>query len=283
MEIHLVIIGSVALLAAGLAVALLHLARRRRQRRRKRVRVRPPLPVVLAHGLLGFDEVQLATGRVEYFRGVAGGLEKLGTRVYRPQVPPVASVAARAARLADYVRQLPDQRVNIIAHSLGGLDARFAIAQLGLDQRVASLTTIGTPHLGTPLADYGTSVLEKVGIRRLLRLCGLDLEGFFELSEQRMTGFNQHVEDASTVAYGSVVSVVTSGTAGINPLLLPCYLLLKQRVGANDGLVPWDSQVWGEVLFEAEADHWAQVGWSRHFDAPALYEHLLRELRGRGC
>jgi hypothetical protein len=48
-------------------------------------------------------------------------------------------------------------------------------------------------------------------------------------------------------------------------------------------VVPANSQAWGEVLREVEADHWAQIGWwSRGFDAASLYEDLLRELRGRG-
>jgi hypothetical protein len=46
--------------------------------------------------------------------------------------------------------------------------------------------------------------------------------------------------------------------------------------------VPVTSQHWGEVLAEIEADHWAQIGWSRHFDAAAFFEQILRELRGRG-
>lgn len=43
-------------------------------------------------------------------------------------------------------------------------------------------------------------------------------------------------------------------------------------------LVPRSSQIWGELLAEVEADHWAQVGWSSHFDAAALYGELLQEL-----
>lgn len=53
-------------------------------------------------------------------------------------------------------------RLNIIAHSMGGLDARYyAISWLGLAERVASLTTIGIPHLGTPLADLMFSFGER--------------------------------------------------------------------------------------------------------------------------
>jgi triacylglycerol lipase len=44
-------------------------------------------------------------------------------------------------------------KVHIIAHSMGGLDARHLISRLGYSDRVASLSTISTPHHGTRIAD----------------------------------------------------------------------------------------------------------------------------------
>ncbi len=167
----------------------------------------------------------------------------MGIEVHRPRVPAVGSVVVRAEKLAAAVRALPARKVNLIAHSMGGLDARYAICQLGLADRVASLTTIGTPHLGTPLADLGTSVLRRF---RLLFRGLVDLE------------------------------------AAMNPLLWASHLYLSECAGANDGIVPASSQRWGDVVREIEADHWAQVGWSSSFDAPTLYEELALELRGRG-
>ena len=68
----------------------------------------------------------------------------------------------------------------------------------------------------------------------------------------------------------------------LNLLLRPGFRYLTGRTGANDGLIPTSSQVWGEVLDEIDADHWAQIGWSNYFDAPAFYEKLVRELGVRG-
>ncbi len=31
-----------------------------------------------------------------------------------------------------------------------------------------------------------------------------------------------------------------------------------------------------------EADHWAQIGWNKGFDAPSLYARILEELKARG-
>jgi triacylglycerol lipase len=80
-------------------------------------------------------------------------LETLGHRVYVVRLPPMAGIARRAEAFAEQIQKIPGDRVNVIAHSMGGLDARYAISRLGLDARVASLTTIGTPHRGTPIAD----------------------------------------------------------------------------------------------------------------------------------
>src|SRR5713226_7721880 len=268
-----------ALVAAAAATAVaLRIRRWLRARRRAPPRpAKPRYPIVLAHGFLGFDELALGANRHAYFRGVAAQLESMGVKVYSPRVPMAAAVATRAERLAELIRALPDERVNIVAHSMGGLDARYAIARLGLADRVASLTTIGTPHLGTPLADLGHIFL--AGFRLLFRRL-VDLEAFHDLTGARMASFNCEILDAPQVAYASVVGC--EDRAAMNPLLWASHLYLSERAGLNDGVVPVSSQRWGEVVREIRADHWAQVGWSSSFDAPALYEDLARELRGRG-
>jgi triacylglycerol lipase len=233
--------------------------------------------VVLAHGFMGFDEIGVGDRKQLYFRGVGPHLEKLGAQIYSPRVPPASTVEVRAQRLADLIRALPEPRVNIVAHSMGGLDARYAISQLGLADRVASLTTIGTPHLGTPLANAGNALFG--AISRMLRRF-FDVVAFGDLTREGMLRFNAQVPDAKSVAYASVVG--RSGRLRTNPLLWPSHMYLAQRSGANDGVVPADSQRWGDVMRVVDADHWAQIGWTPGFDAPAMYEELLRELRGRG-
>jgi triacylglycerol lipase len=145
-----ILIASAALLVAGVVVLLL---RRRAARRRRLGRGVPRYPVVLVHGICGFEEVRLFGWRRSYFAKVGEHLRMLGVTVHHARLPPLAAVPERAARLADFIRAIPAERVNVIAHSMGGLDARYAIAKLGAAERIASLVTIGTPHHGTPLAD----------------------------------------------------------------------------------------------------------------------------------
>ncbi len=268
------------ILAVALAIALVLWRGRRAQLRpvpRKGGRLRHP--VVLAHGLLGFDKIAIGGREHSYFRGVTGHLMRVGAEVHRPRVPPYASIAQRAAELARLVRMIRAKKVNIIAHSMGGLDARYAIAKLGLADRVVSLVTIGTPHLGTPVADLGARLSELLRLKSLLGRV-VDVDAFYDLTTDRMERFNREIVDASGVVYGSVVARVERARA--HPLLWPTHTYLSERAGDNDGIVPLASQRWGEVLHEIEADHWAQIGWSPGFDTLALYEELLRELRGRG-
>jgi triacylglycerol lipase len=269
-----------SLIAVAIAVLLALAIQHWRHSRRRPARrpAHPRLPVVLAHGFLGFDEIEVGSRKHLYFRGIGSHLEKMGAQVYSPCVPPASSISARAQRLGDLIRALPEPRVNIVAHSMGGLDARYAISRLGLAPRVASLITIGTPHSGTPLADAGNALFGH--ITRLLRKI-VDLTAFGDLTSAGMARFNAEVPDMPGVAYCSVVG--RSPRLRTNPLLWPSHLYLAETSGPNDGVVPTASQARGEVVREIEADHWAQIGWwSRGFDAASLYEELLRELRSRG-
>ncbi len=262
-----------ALLVVAIALIARAAIRRARLRRIVPARRAPKLrhPVVLAHGVLGFDEIALAGRRPRYFRNSAEQLGPLGAEFHTPRVPPAAPVSVRAGRLVALVRELPGARVNVIAHSMGGLDARFAIAQLGLADRVASLVTIGSPHHGTPLAELPLS-------RATARL--LKIQALRDLTPRALERFNRETPDDPGVAYCSVIAATS--LTHTNPLLWPSHAYLSARAGPNDGLVPASSQKWGKVLREIEADHWAQVGWSLKFDAVALYEEILRELAALG-
>jgi triacylglycerol lipase len=230
-------------------------------------------PVVLAHGFAGFDAVKISGLQLAYFRGVMDRLRAAGVEVHVLRVSPVATIAHRARQLADQVRRLPAERCNIVAHSMGGLDARYAIAVLGLGDRIASLTTIGTPHRGTPLADLGVSLLGGA-----LGRLGVPLDAFRDLTTERMEAFNQEAHDAPGVDYGCFVSSARE----VNAVLVPSHRFLQRRAGDNDGVVPAASQRWGEVLGEIDADHWGAVGWSHRFDAGAFYEKLALGLAARG-
>jgi triacylglycerol lipase len=172
--------------------------------------------------------------------------------------------------------------VNVIAHSMGGLDARYAISKLGLDAKIASLTTIGTPHHGTPLVDGVVDGGEWKWVKQLLDVVGKNEEGLVDLTTRKMTEFNQAVLDSSRVLYRSVVGALSPDASQASPWFVAPHRFLMQKAGSNDGFVPAASQRWGRVLDHVEADHIAQVGWSRSFDACGLYGGIAKTLAARG-
>ncbi len=237
-------------------------------------------PVVLLHGAFGFEELRIQNERHAYFYGVRERLEAKGIEVFTPEVAPVAGIRTRAKQLVRYLDRLDVERVNIVAHSMGGLDSRYAITHFGLHERVASLTTVGTPHHGTPLANLSHTVTAGVGLVGLLGHVG---EMFRDLTTRRMVVFNEDTPDRDGVFYASVVGRAKK-LADVHPLLVPTYQLLAAQAGDNDGIIPAESQEWGEVLFIVDADHWAQVGWSRsgRIEPVRLYEAIADALADRG-
>ncbi|MGC2697605.1 MAG: alpha/beta fold hydrolase [Candidatus Angelobacter sp.] len=89
---------------------------------------------------------------VDYFRGLPAHFPN----ALFPTTAIDAHVRDRAKTLATEInRRFPDGEIHIIAHSMGGLDSRYLLSKnlLGLAGRVKSLSTISTPHWGSPVAD----------------------------------------------------------------------------------------------------------------------------------
>jgi triacylglycerol lipase len=240
-----------------------------------------PLPVVLVHGLFGFDRVGVPGARFDYFRGIAKHLSSLGCIAHAVRLPPAASVPDRARELVAAIAALPHDRIDLIAHSLGGLDARYALTHLGLASRVRSLVTVGTPHHGTPLADLALRG-PLHWARRVVRALGIPLEALEWLGTDALADFNAKVLDVPGVRYACVVGGMHRDDSAVPLALIPAHAYLRRVAGPNDGLVPIASQYWGETLAEIEADHFAQIGWRvgvRHtFDAPGLYAFVVARL-----
>jgi triacylglycerol lipase len=240
-----------------------------------------PLPVVLVHGLFGFDRIGVPGARFDYFRGIARHLETLGCHAHAVRLPASASVPDRARELVAAIDALPHERIDLIAHSLGGLDARYALTHLGLARRVRSLVTVGTPHRGTPLADLALQGPFDWA-RRIVRALGVPLEALEWLGTDALATFNAQVVDVPGVRYACVVGGMHREDSPVPLALVPAHAYLRRVAGPNDGLVPISSQYWGETLAEIEADHFAQIGWRvairNTFDAPALYAFVVARL-----
>lgn len=109
-------------------------------------------PILLVHGM-GFRDNKY----VGYWGRIPGALQKMGCKIYFGNQDSNADIETNGRHLAERINQIiletGAERVNIIAHSKGGLDCRYAISSLGMGDKVASLTTIATPHHGSKTMD----------------------------------------------------------------------------------------------------------------------------------
>ena len=148
-------------------------------------------PIVLAHGLFGYDRIGIGRLTItSYFRGVPDLFRSGGNRVVVTRVPPISGVKLRALALGEQIeRACPGQAVHVIGHSMGGLDARQLLFDPRWKGRILSLTTIGTPHLGTALADH---LRLRIGpVYRLLRTMRIEHRGFFDLTRRAAGAVNR--------------------------------------------------------------------------------------------
>lgn len=108
-------------------------------------------PILLVHGIALKDFLFFkAFGRIERI------LTEAGYKVYTSRIDGFGTTETNAAQLRTEVMQLMEEthseKINIIAHSKGGLDSRRMITDLGMEGSIASLTTLCTPHMGSPVA-----------------------------------------------------------------------------------------------------------------------------------
>lgn len=250
-------------------------------------------PIILAHGIARFDfllasfikqlgplapYIEVATDGIHYFKGIARHLRKNGFDVYHSSVSFAAGLPQRAEDLKTEVNRILDikggGRIHIIGHSMGGLDSRYMIAHLGMGDRVASLTTIGTPHLGTSLADWGCTQQNSLLVKNLAPV--IDLQGFLALTTEACGQFNESALDAEVaneVFYQTYASAQPQKQ--IFTPLKPTWELIMREEGNNDGLVSYKSQRWlselaasngqkkqiKQIDFPVPADHLNEIGW----------------------
>jgi triacylglycerol lipase len=137
--------------------------------------------VFLIPGFFGFVNF----GRLVYFTHVREFLddalsrEGLTVEIHRVRVKPTSSLRVRAAELAAMLRDAApaDAPLHLIGHSTGGLDARLVttpgVSLLGgldvepIARRICSVISIATPHRGTPLAAFFSSLLGQQVLRLL--------------------------------------------------------------------------------------------------------------------
>jgi triacylglycerol lipase len=247
--------------------------------------------IVLAHGVLGFGVL----GPLEYFNGVARHIEKTfsGIKVVTTHVNPIGSIAKRADELAKAIMHAAGGgKVHIVAHSMGGLDARYAIAHDRFDvtRHVGKLATIGTPHLGSPVADglaHGSVGGGLLPIEAELRF---NQEALHDLTTAVAVAF-----DRATDAKVPILCVAGDMT-GDGAHASHVFKAIADKFGLSgphDGVVTLHSATAGgkfELIGDPwPTDHAGEIGWNLDLPVPAAvpfsdhmhfgrYEEVVRAL-----
>ncbi len=112
---------------------------------------RPGRPIVLLHGFALTHTSWIVLGRRLARRGL-GPL--FGTTYFSLQ--PVRTSAEHLGMFVDEVlARTGADKVDIVAHSMGGVVARYYLERLGGSERVGRLVTIASPHHGTRMGNWG--------------------------------------------------------------------------------------------------------------------------------
>jgi triacylglycerol lipase len=276
----------------------------------------PPYPVVFAHGFFGFEEFAGADFAT-YFYGVKERLYLDGEAVYTPAVDPFNSSAFRGAQLADRIEDIlaetGHEKVILVGHSQGGLDAR--VVAHDRPDLVAAVVTVATPHRGSRVADIALGIVDDPVVGEVLDWV-IDVVGaplydqvgdetdlataLHQFSTPGIAAFNAAYPNDPSILYASIAGRTdyqSSGGACAPDVSLPlisayddeldsvdALLALSEGIidggigknEPNDGLVRVDSARWGEFWGCVPADHLDEVG-QLFGDSPGLgndFDHL---------
>lgn len=258
-------------------------------------------PIVLVHGVFFRDRKCF-----NYWGRLPKELIRNGAVIYYGEQQSAARTQDAAEELKQNILKIIQkagcEKVNIIAHSKGGLESRYAISCLGLSPYVASLTTINTPHRGCAFVDW---LLEKTPpcicswlanrYNRIMKSLGDTNPDFYaavcDLTSRHCESANQEMPDAPQVFYQSIGSKMKGWSSAPFPQNLT-YLLVHFFEKENDGLVGVDSMKWGSRFQMVSASghrgigHGDMIDLNREnipgFDVREFYVDLVRDLRERG-
>ena len=258
-------------------------------------------PIVLVHGVFFRDNKLF-----NYWGRVPNTLKLHGATIYYGQHQSALTVKESARELAARIKLIVErsgcEKVNIIAHSKGGLDCRYAISEFGIAPYVASLTTINTPHRGCLFAEkllyaIPENIKDKVAnaYNVTLRALGDETPDFLaavnDLTAESCEKLNEQISFPEDIYSQSVGSIMSHPQKGQFPLNLS-YRYVKNFDGENDGLVGEASFAWGEKYTLVRTDgkrgisHGDMIDLNREniedFDVRAFYTELVNDLRERG-
>lgn len=265
-------------------------------------------PILLVHGI-GFHDQRI----FNYWGRIPKRLTKQGAQIFYGCQDSHASVESNAhflyQRVLKIIEETGAEKINVIAHSKGGLDSRWMISHLDHGRYVASLTTLSTPHRGSHTVDVLLRMPDRL-VRIVSFFCdrwyGLlgdkhpeSYRMFHELATEPMKHFNQQTPNAEGVYYQSYAFVMKHFFSDFI-MALP-FLVVKAIEGPSDGLVTPESAAWGEFRGIYTGNGWKGISHCDVVDRRrrrlskkeptnaysisdmvAFYFTLIKELKNRG-
>ncbi|MDZ7715819.1 MAG: alpha/beta hydrolase [Balneolaceae bacterium] len=222
---------------------------------------------------------------------------------FAPNIVPYAKIEIRAESWVEVIKTLVAdsnyEKVNIVAHSMGGLDIRYALSHLAISDKVASLTTVSTPHRGTSLAELTLKTPDAIKdkLADFLDWMGNRIfpEGKSDSvgSAKQLTRnyvqevFNPNTPDSDDVPYYSFSSAIGKGTN--QPITVVNRFQnnhIFEQEGINDGMVSVESSKWGEHIKTSNLSHLEQMNLRIKEDRKPLFRtfwlEVLNHLQEKG-
>ena len=255
---------------------------------------RTKYPIILVHGLGVTDTggLYVPWGRIP------AALRAGGASVYFGGQDAWGSIETGAAQLGCTVqrvlRETGSARVNLIAHSKGGLEARYLISSMGCGRYVASLSMLATPNRGARTAEL--LLHARPGAQLWARRNDAwwaqhgeekpdSLRAGEQLTPKYLAQFNRDNPDANCVYYQSWGTEI--GAVHTDGFMMLTHGLFYPAQGASDGLVTPASARWGRYRGTLEGVSHQQLvdAFGKDapgFSAPKFYTGLVQELAGMG-
>ncbi|GMO58381.1 MAG: hypothetical protein Ta2G_18470 [Termitinemataceae bacterium] len=212
-------------------------------------------PILLIHGAGFRDKI---FGIINYWGRIPKLFEQHGITIYYGGTDAWGTIEKNAEKLKEKIEHIKNEykieKINIIAHSRGGLESRYLISELQMGDSIASLTTIATPHRGAKIMNVGFYIpkfiykFAAIFVNMWSKIVGDRDPDFYtsslELSERYCKEFNKKYQNNENIYYQSYASNLKYFFSDLVFILL--YPLLFITDGDNDGLCPVESAKWGD-------------------------------------
>ncbi|CAI2377884.1 unnamed protein product [Moneuplotes crassus] len=218
------------------------------------------------------------------FKGVKESLDKYtGNAIMMPNLTnPSSNVEIRATRFLNNFEKLAKghEKVHIVAHSFAGFDIRAMIALYDLQPKIASLSTVCTPHNGLTLLDNLTKHTEaEAYLSDALRPLGLNPYNVEEFRAGTMYEMNEELEDSETYQIYSFGSRTSQANVDKFIRFTASAIMDQDPLDDNDGITHPNDCKFRDYLLTFEVSHYESGGLKAGFDMDLIFGSVTDNIK----